>query len=51
MQKIKNVRSPAPSNAEHNRTEVYNYYVVLKGNKHFYGSPRQLIQAALAGVA
>jgi len=51
--KVKNVRNPAPTYAGKQKPaeENCNYYVSVKGNKHFYPSARLLIQAALAGVA
>jgi hypothetical protein len=50
--KVKNVKESAPWSAEQDSmTDACNYYVTVRGNKHFYSDARQLIQAALAGVA
>jgi hypothetical protein len=52
--KVKNVRNPAPWSAGDMTVAANdncNYYVTVRGNKHFYPNARQLIQAALAGVA
>jgi hypothetical protein len=49
--KIK-VRNPAPVSA--GKMDLFKdtkYYVNVSGIKHFYPDARQLIQAALAGVA
>lgn len=52
MKVKKNVRNPAPQHGAGRYSMVdCNYYVVVRGNKHFYITSRQLIQAALAGVA
>lgn len=51
--KVKNVRSLAPQSARDygSVVDACNYYVSVRGNKHFYPDARQLIQDALAGVA
>ena len=48
---VKNGRNPAPVSAGKNVKEMTNYYLVVRGNKHFYPDVQTLIRDALAGVA
>jgi hypothetical protein len=44
-------RNPAPVSAGKNVKEMTKLYIVAGGNKHFFGSARQLRNASLMGVA